>query len=1177
MKSKFIRTTSLVLIQALLLQGTLHSGAFAAISDMPPLVASKVAPNIMFTLDNSGSMRWEQMPDEIVGTVGSDNYGYAQPANLYRNGESASGSYTAFETTTTPSIIKARRFRSSAVNKIYYNPAVRYEPWVDANSVVMSPAVTTATKYNPILPTGVVTWPTALNLELPIPSGTFAGAYVATYYNYTGGGSCPASPSKTNVLTAGEVPACYTKVEIKSSVTSYPKSPDRTDCTGATCNYAQEIQNFANWFQYWRSRILIARGGVGKAFAKQGTNIRVGWGAINSAGTVISKVRNDFNTTNRQAFFDFLYAQNYPNGGTPLRQAVDQVGQYFKTTDAAGPWQNTINSVGDTSSGQSTCRQNYNILMTDGYWNGNGAATGRTGDYDGANGTLKTHADGIQTYTYTPVTPYSATQSGTLADIAMYYWREDLRTDMVNNVPVTTADPAFWQHLVHFTVGLGVNGTLDPKTDLPALTSGTKVWPTISADDPTGVDDLWHAALDSHGDYFSASNPKEFADSLDGALKTIDNRVGSAAAVGTSSNTVGVGLKLFTSSYRSDKWSGNLEQKSVDLRGIITATDWDAASKILDNSNASRNIVTSNSTGTGSVNFALSSLTSADQATFNSAAAGYAATPAVTATNLVDYIRGDRKREGVLRIRTSLLGDLVNSDPKYVKEGADGFYSFLPSGSAEKSGGTPTVSNNYDKFSIWKKTRAATVYVGSNDGMLHAFDSATGNEIFAYVPKAVIPNLPNLANPSYTHKFYVDGTPIIGDAFIGGGWKTILLGSTGAGGKSIFALDITNPSATPGSIKVLWERNDITHVNSEASPVPDLGYTIGNPQIGRMKDGRWVAVYGNGYGSTNNKAALYVVDLSNGDLIKRVDTGVGSIAAKNGLSSPKLLIDTDSTILAAYAGDLQGNLWKFNFSTSNPTVAFSGAPLFKAIYNDPLKGAQNQPITTQPQFYPNKNGGYTVMFGTGKIFETGDSTNTDVQSLYGVWDKSDIPNVTATPISGSQSVLQEQRLALSGTDFYTVTDNPVAWASQRGWFINMNVAIGERVVTDSLVIDDQVIFTTIIPGSSTDPCISDGYSTTLQLSPLNGGPLGYRSIDANGDGKIDSADAFVSGRRTSATFGTTVLRKGNGQWSIYQASSSNAGIINKKTCPPGQICGTDSRTGNLVPTVRLWRQILGKQ
>ncbi|MDO8176747.1 MAG: PilC/PilY family type IV pilus protein [Undibacterium sp.] len=1173
MSSRIFTRSHYALVLALL---QIAAPVHAVISNVPPLVAPKVAPNVMFTLDNSGSMRWEQMPDDVVGTGGTDDYGFAQPAKLYQSAEGVNNSYTLFETAANPSKIKARRFRSSAVNKMYYNPALRYEPWAYANGSSYPAAVPATTKYNPELPTGVASLPT-IDLTVALPVGhTYAGAYVATYYNYIGGGTCPAVPAQTNAVSALEVPACYQKVEIKPGVVLGIKALGRDDCAATVCTYDEELKNFANWFQFWRSRILTARGGVGKAFAKQGTTIRVGWSAINSG--IVSKVRNDFAGTNRDAFFNWLYKNNNPSGGTPLRTAVDTVGQYFKTTDAAGPWQNTI---GNSTSGQFTCRQNYNILMTDGFWNGSGAGTGRNANYDGTSGSVFTRTDGT-TYQYTPVKPYTDspnTQSDTLADIAMYYWREDLRPTMLDNVPASVDDPAFWQHLVHFTVGLGVNGALNSKTDLPALTSGAKVWPKAVADTLSAVDDLWHAAVNSRGQYFSAGSPKEFADSLDTALKTIDNRVGDAAAVGTSSNTIGSGVKIYTSTYKTERWSGELIQKSLNpVTGAIIDDDWKASEKF-PSSFTQRKIFSSNASGNGGIVFDYSNLDVLDKAYFDAAAVAYASPADVTAVNLVDFVRGDRSKEiassGLLRDRanilgfpTSALGDLVSSDPQYVKEGEDEKYEFLPASSPGKL--------TYRNFLAANKTRAATVYVGANDGMLHAFDATAGNansgtERFAYVPKGVMKNLPDLAKPSYGHKFYVNGTPSIGDAFINGSWKTVLLGTTGAGGRTVFALDVTNPTGFDQT-KVMWERNETTHVDlPEVAPVNDLGYTFGKPQIGRMKDGRWVAIYGNGYGSANFKASLYVVNLETGALIKRIDTNIGSSTAPNGLSTPKLVVGPDATIRAVYAGDLQGNLWKFDFSNTgatNPIISF-GQPLFSAVNSS----SQKQPITTQPQIYAHPYGGYMVMFGTGKLFEDTDGTDTKVQSLYGVWDTAgSVASPNGSAITAGNSVLQQQTLSSSGV-FVTVTDVAVNWVSKRGWYINLalpaNAALGDRVVTDALVIDDQVIFTTLQPGSSTDPCATDGSSTTYQLNPFNGGPLGYKVIDTNNDGLINASDAAVSGVRGTSTFGTTIIRLGNGKGKIYQAPSAANQNGNPNT--------RDVDLGRSVPTVRIWRQILGKQ
>lgn len=1189
--------------------------AQSAISDMPPLLKSNVPPNIVFTLDDSGSMQWESVPDAMVTGYGYS--GFPLPDNIYKSGSVAYNKVMGFGNE-----LSVAQYRSSAKNSLYYNPAIRYYPWIDSSGIAMANADPIAAKFNPVLPTGVASLP-VINLTSPTQkaaggctpwatSSYVLGAqdsvgcsgsekrrdfYPATYFIY--------DPTLASACTTSNV-ACFKRIEIRlgSEASFPPPTLARTDCVQAdgktpatSCTLGQEIQNFANWFQYWRSRILVARGGVGTAFAKQGTAIRVGYGAINetgttvSTGTMVAGVSNDFSGSNRSKFFDYLYTHPMPASGTPLRLAVDQVGQYFMTkTGVTGPWQNTI---GDSASGQATCRQNYHILMTDGYWNGGAAASTRRLDYDSRSGAVMTRPDGT-TWQYIKAHPYyddavvtgSPSGGGTLADIAMYYWVTDLRADWTQkekkNVPTSADDPAFWQHLVHFTVGLGVKGSLDPKTDLPALTSGTKTWPLPADDSANNVDDLFHAAVNSRGEFFSAASPTEFANALDSALNKIAARSGSAAAVGTSSKSVGSGVKLYTSTYETTNWSGTLEQKTIDPdTGAITGSDWNSDSKIP--SDTTRKIFTSNATGTGGVSFEYASLAAGDQAIFDTAAAATATYPfslSVTGEKMVNYIRGDQVNtrasatdvSKAFRVRAKLLGDLVNSDPLYVKEGVDGSYSFLPSGVPGK--------DSYLKFLGDKKSREPLVYVGSNDGMLHAFNMSTvgptsGLERFAFVPKAVIPNLPFLADPAYTHKFYVDGSPQIGDAFIGGAWKTILLGSTGAGGKSIFALDVTNISDTTPftAANVLWERNVNTHGATAASPDANLGFTIGNPQMGRMKDGRWVAIYGDGYESTSYKATLYVVDLATGDLIANIDTGVGSSSAKNGLSTPKLLIGSDATIKAAYAGDLQGNLWKFDFSSPVtgsivPKLAFGSTPFFQA---------SAQPITTQPQIYRHPKGGYLVMFGTGKIFENTDAITKDTQTLYGVWDRSDMPVTTplvvADAIVGGKSKLQQQ-IYIASSGFYKIQDEQtIDWSTKRGWYIDLNMTAGERVITDPLVIDDFVLFTTLIPGASSDPCIFDGLSTLMYISPFNGGALGYKTIDTNGDGKITSADALVSGKQISATFGNTVLRTGNGRGVSYTAPGKG-----KTDCTSGVCIGSETvGLRDPAPTVRLWQQILNRQ
>lgn len=1134
----------------------------AQISNLPPLVKAPISPNIVFTLDDSGSMQWEAVPDANV----TASNGFPVPVGIYSPGQRAYPSVMGFGN----SLVIAR-YRSSAVNTIYYNPSVTYSPWANSTNGSFGNANPTAARFNPVDPgytgalpqttptlptidltssnqkaaTGCATWIDA-DAGITAPDNVGCGGanrrrdfYPALYYRYNAGGAC-----NTNTL------ACFTRIEIRPANAPFTNAGGRTDCANATsCTYSEEIQNFANWFQYWRSRVLIARGGVGQAFATQPNALRVGYGTINAANSVISGVKEDFAGANRTNFFTFLYGRPLPSAGTPLRLALDEVGQYFRQTGVNGPWQNI---PGDATSGQATCRQNFHILMTDGYWNGSAANSPRNGNVDNTAGPVINGPNG-STFQYQPSRPYRDNTGSTLADVALYYWANDLRPDWTaaqKNVPTSAADPAWWPHLVNFTVGLGVRATLNPATDLPALTAGTLNWPVPAADQPQNVDDLWHAAVNSRGQFFSAANPTDFARALTDSLQTISNRTGGAAAVGTSTSVIRSGGNLFTSNYRTDNWSGQIEQRNLDGDGNIVTSPagWLGSAP----APASRQIFTYVDNTLRGRPFTYANLAASDRLYFDTAAATYTA-PTFTGANLVDYIRGENFTGLRQRSTSTPFGDFVNSAPQYVKAGDDEGYALLPAG-------TPGAST-YNAYVAAKANRTAMVYVGSNDGMLHALNGNTGIETFAYVPKAIMSTLPNLASPSYTHRFFVDGTPNIADAYISG-WKTVLVGATGAGGRSVFALDVTNPTSFSQS-NVLWELNSAND--------GDIGYTIGVPQIGRTPQGDWVAIFGNGYRSNSNRAVLFVVRLSDGQILRKFDTGVGSASLRNGLATPKLLIGSDATIQAVYAGDQLGNLWKFDLTTN--AIAFSNTSLFTAV-----RSGVAQPITVQPEIVRHPNGGFLITFGTGKIFEDIDSTNTDVQSLYGIWDRTGIAAVTPTRVA-SRSLLQQQtftRMTTGTGVFYELTDNTVNWTNQRGWYIDLNVESGERLVINPQIFFDQAILTTTVPSGSTNSCASDGFSTTLSIRTLTGGRLPYRTIDVDFNGTINTTDAFYSGIRGELTFGTSVLTKGSNN-KRYQINASNGSIITSPapTCPAGKICGQDGKILE-APTLRLWRQILGK-
>lgn len=1167
MTLKLHTSASVGLVFILIVQFGSVAKVDAAISNLPPLVKPNVPPNIFYTLDDSGSMQFEMMPDQIAttgdpaidaGRIAYNSYvacsvdapcwvtnTFPKPINVYN--VAGAGDYAKNQSIVVGfnHNITVARWRSAAVNLLYYDPNIRYLPWVASTGRRMAVADPVAALYNPVAPKGGSNTST-INLTAEQTSDATNVAWLndtatnyetgariffpAVYYVYSDADGC----SKSNL-------ACFTRIEIRSTTVLPDKNPGRSDCPARKCTTEQEMKNFANWFQYHRSRILIARGASGEAFARLHSKSRVGFGAINTPGTIISRVSDDFGSENKTSFLNSLYAHRIPTSSTPLRRAVDQVGQYFKVATANGPWQ-TSYGIGDVSA-QLSCRQNYNILMTDGYWNGAGADSSRAGDFDASPAPTvigPTINSVITSYTYTPSHPFSDPTAGTLADIGFYYWSRDLRPDWSaskKNVPVTSEDPAFWPHLVQFTVGFGVSGSLNPASSLPGLSLGTSIWPAAS-DSINQIDDLWHTALNSHGKHFSAKDPAEFSRSLESALGAISARAGEAATMAKSSNSVRSGASIFFSSYRTDDWSGQLQQKILDPTTGKIATDQSLAWSATVPTTGRKVFTWANSKGAV---FSYANLDIDDQHIFTAAAALYSS---VSATQLADYIAGGPDLDQ-FRHRNNPLGDFVNSAPQFLKEGEDEAYLFLPlAGAVAKS--------SYSAYLTAKKSRSSMVYIGANDGMLHAFNGETGVEAFAYIPKTVVGNLPALASKSYTHRFYVDGTPTLGDAYIHDSWRTVLVGTTGAGGRSVFALDVSNPASYAAS-NVMWEVN--------ASTDSEIGFTIGKAQIGRMPNGDWVAVFGNGYESASNKAMLVIVNLANG-VVSKIDTGIGSVAAPNGLASPRLVIGSDATIKSAYAGDLQGNLWKFNFSSDGNSVAYSGTPLFKASY-----GGIVQPITVQSEIIEHPNGGVMVLFGTGKIFEDGDATDMARQSLYGIWDNVGVSGVTASAIATGQLALQAQTLSLVDSNFYAVTANPIDWATKRGWYIDLNLVSGERLTSNPQTLYEQIVFTTIIPGSSIDPCVNNGMSTTLQLDAVNGTPLNYQTLDTNGDGKVDVADTNVSGRQGALSFGGTILEKGK-KAIIYQASAGKqSGVAQIETTETDKIA---------LPTVRLWRQILGK-
>lgn len=1105
----------------LLVFGQAH--ALPPLSNNPLFLGGNIPPNVMFTLDDSGSMQWEIMPDDITYF----SYLYPRPSGLY-GGTDYANQVPDFNSAN----IYNALLRSPSNNKIYYDPAVTYTPWAQSSGASWVNAPITCAPHNPQLP-GLGCRNLTANQTVNMSGSSYwygSGGwyqgnhtfYPAVYYRYNGG----------SIWSTGN----YTQVQIISTTATYTGDgrASRTDCTAGTCTYAQEIQNFANWYTYYRSRILLSRAGVGKAFAAQGNNMRVGFAAINKGNSTIDGVTNTrvvirgvraFTGTDRDDFFSQLYGHVIPTSGTPLRTAVSRVGGYYERTDASGPWGEFPGTGGGT---QHECRQSYNILMTDGYWND--SVTG-PGNADGTAGsTITNHSTPASpaNYTYAPVAPYSDAFSNTLADYAMDFWKRDLRTDLDNKVPTNASDPAFWQHMVTFTVGLGVSGTLPPPPAAPGA------WPDPALGNAQKLDDLWHAAVNSRGEFFSAANPTDFANGLNSALSNIQARTGSASAVATNSTKLDANGRIYQAKFNND-WSGQLLAYPIDTNGVIGSLDWDAGTLINALAPSSRVMLTKGATA--GVAFEYANLSAAQKADLDKNAAG---TTDNCGLERIAYLRGDPAQEALggtftcasasvidkFRNRaTSKLGDIINSAPFYVGEPSAGYSDLDHPGYASFS----SALTGY-------RDRIPMIYVGANDGSLHGFNACIagvtpgcvtadeGKELIAYVPKMVYANLTRLSDRNYNsdHRYFVDGSPFSADADLGSlgspNWRSVLVGSMNGGGQGYYALDVTNPANAARTAPTFAASNAATLLLWEFSSADDadMGYTHNLPpidpftgqakQIVKMANGEWAAVLGNGYNSTNGQAVLYVLFIKEGmdgvwtagsDYIKIVaDPGTG-----NGLSTPVPFdSDGDGLVDTIYAGDIKGNMWKFDVSnpvasTANWNVALGGSPLFAA-------GA-SKPIISPPAITLHPDGGQLVIFGSGKYLETADVASTSTQTLYGVWD-------TGVAVAAGSLVTQTVvRTGLSQTisgsaPVYQAVTPPLV----KGWSMNFPTG-GERITAIPQLEDGILTINTIIPTVS--PCDGGGEGFVFALDYLSGLMLSFPAFDTNGDGVVDSNDSISAG------------------------------------------------------------------
>ncbi len=778
-----------------------------------------------------------------------------------------------------------------------------------------------------------------------------------------------------------------------------------------------------------------------------------------------------------------------------MRSSLRDVGEYFTDTGANAP------ILPSADGGE--CQQNFNILMGDGFWNGGSPTVNNT------DGDSNSNYDGGS---------YADSFSNTLADVAMRYYESDLRTDLPNNVPIQTGvDEANHQHLVTFTIAFGITGSLDPLVDNPLATGFA--WTDAHDNEPNKVDDMWHAAYNGRGRFFSAQQPDELSTSLQASIADIAERTATAAAVSINSSKLTTESVVYLAQFNTNRWQGDLVAKRIiDLQdGTLEAgSRWNAGEKLTTRDIDAQPRVIATYDGTDGVLFKWDKLTTAHKNDLKTNATGGTDSDNVAMARL-DYLKGDRSNEGsgyFFRERLSRLGDLVNSGPVYVGKPNLNWPEIAP---------FPTGDNAYSNFKSGPAAeRQGIVYAGSNDGVLHGFRETNGKERIGYIPSYLFSTesyagLHYLTEQNYLHRYYNDLTPTVSDIYanLGNGlaWHTILISGQRGGGRGLSALNVTDPTLfknNDNKIKkvVVWE--------FDSSDDADLGYTYSKPQIALANNGKWVAIFGNGYNDTGSgEAQLFIIDIEagadgswdDGDYIK-ISTRAGGAGDRNGLTTPALAdLNGDGTVDRVYAGDLQGKMWAFDLSSGDvndwkePVM-----PLFVT------KDAR--PITAQATLsrHPTQadNGSNTpnvmVFFGSGQYLTDTDKTDNSTNHFYGVWDRG-IDKLDSSDLV--EQVYLSGFTDSSGNPARVLSNNEVDYVGGKyGWHLELEDS-GERAVTLPVVRGDLVFFNTFVPTS--DPCSVGGYGYRMAVDLTTGGSPTSSAFDSNGDGFINADDAAFNG------------------------------------------------------------------
>lgn len=1131
----------------------------------PPELTATVAPNILVTLDDSGSMGRHYMPDNRPFDNGG--WGARDDQNNVHNNR-----YDYNTPWLCAPVIDAHNTdpsspRALSMNGVYYNPNVTYRLPLRADGVTPFPTPTFTAAWN----NGII----HNRPESPVSYATLRtdGA------NASDRGSRDLSTARfCTTSTASGGPAYY---RLRDGITLTVDAQGVVTNTAALYNAANwervavptsQRTNFAIWWSYYHTRALTAASSMTLAMAPFDKNVRVAWqnlntNAVGSTTPIYAFENSTLNSNVRDRFYNWLNLVNV-GGGTPTLDATIRAGRFFNNewsgrtgaTDRNPYWDRELNR-------ELSCRQNFHFNVSDGFWNQTAPGTSSVTPRD-TTPSPQTLPDG-RVYTASAATLPEArifyTENGanvvSLSDIAWRYWATPARPDFQANASTRNTvvpfmpdrsttlygpplapgqaaadhkeiywnpanNPATWTHMVNFMVSFGVFGTIPTNpANLRSLRLGNLTWPATSPNTLQNIDDMWHAAINSRGRFFAAANADDLIRALQEVVANILARRAGATATAVSLPLITDGTTGYSAGFDSADWSGFLTRDNLDpANGSVQSIEWDAGCLLTGGPCATtatnvtqliapndRRIFTTDGGQTPLKAFRWAGLSTAQRAAMNTDPVTLRLDLGVINSDglgelRVNYLRGDRTHETTasprFRVRSSLLGSVIKGQPVYVSSPTAGYRDAdWPETSPEFEAALD--GEGYREFQNDNFDRSPTVYVGSNNGMMHAFDAGTGRERFAFVPNTLIRNY-RLAQ--YTQQDGplvpgVDEKPIVTDAFINGEWRTVMVGALRLGGRGIFALDITDPD----NPVALWEFSNVdpggggVDCAAGARFCSSLGYTYEAANVTRLQyDNRWVALVSSGYFPTDTldpasrspkagQTSLLVIDLATGRLIREILTSSApqftASTRSFGLSQAIVYdLSTDQIGDVAVAGDLAGNLWRFDLSADDPDQ-WSVDLMFQSYGSGGAAAVGHQPIASAPVVMRDRARRTAMfVFGTGKFIGTPDRVaSIPQQSFYGLRDYGTCdPLATGSnpddpcnvyPIAPNQLVVQT--LAQNAAGARTIPSPLPVADSQRGWRIRLNISSepGERSsgIPFPFYTANLVLLRTVIP-ESTDPC-----------------------------------------------------------------------------------------------------------